>query len=251
MSTKEDSASGLDRGPVFATTHWSVVMAAGQEPSPQCSEALNKLCRTYWYPLYAYARRKGHGPEDAQDLTQEFFARLLKKNYLREVHPDKGRFRSFLLACFNHFLAKEWHKGQAAIRGGGCAPISLDGERAEGRYLLEPVDLATPEQLFDRRWAMTLLESTMGRLRAECDAHGKGPLFEAVKDVLTGERSQEGYAALAARLGTTEDALKKAIQRMRARYGQLLRDEVAQTLTNPADLDGELRSLFAALHSEK
>jgi DNA-directed RNA polymerase specialized sigma24 family protein len=234
-------------GCAFAATRWSVVLAAREDDSPAAQAAMAALCQAYWYPLYAYVRRKGTAPHDAQDLTQAFFARLLEKKYLRDVHPERGRFRSFLLACLNHFLAKEWRRGQAQKRGGGRPHFSLDQELAEGRYRTEPSDVASPDKLYDRRWALTVLENTMRQLGEECTAGGKGLLFESVRDILAGGRSEDGYAVLGAKLGMSVDAVKQAIRRLRVRYGELLRGEVAQTLMNPADVDEEIRSLFFAL----
>lgn len=231
----------------FATTHWSVVLAAGRRASPRSQEALAELCRTYWYPLYAYVRRVGHSPEDAQDLTQEFFARLLEKNYLAKVARDKGRFRSFLLASLKHFLANEWDKARAQKRGGGQSFIRLDDKAAESRYKLEPRDDASADRLYERRWALTLLDRVLARLRQEHTAAAKLKQFDALKAFLGGERGSEGYAAVGAALGMNEANVKVTVHRLRKRYRDLLRDEIAQTVANEAEIEDEIRHLFAAL----
>jgi RNA polymerase sigma-70 factor (ECF subfamily) len=231
----------------FTTTHWSVVLSAGRDNSAPASDALGKLCRTYWWPLYAFVRRQGHSPHDAQDLTQEFFARLLEKDYLGAVDRSKGKFRSFLLAALEHFLANEWRNTHAQKRGGKFTFVSTDAETAEGQYLQVPAVNLSPQQLFEQQWAMTLLEQTLARLREEFIASGKGALFEDLKVFLTGEKRADSYAELAAKLGTTEAALKMAVSRMRHRYGELLRAEIANTVASPAEIDEELRALFAAL----
>jgi len=231
----------------FALTRWSVVLAARRNESTQASEALEQLCGTYWPPIYAYVRRQGHGPHDAQDLTQEFFARLLEKNYLGVVDPAKGRFRSFLLAALKHFLANEWDKANTLKRGGGRIVVSIHPRSAETCYAVEPVDQLTPEKLFDRRWALTLLQRVIERLREEYAAAGKIAAFEQLKTALTGERRSVPYADIAAALHTTEGAIKVAVHRLRQRYRELLRAEIAETVPRPEDVEEELRSLFAAL----
>jgi RNA polymerase sigma-70 factor (ECF subfamily) len=233
------------QGHVFATTRWSVVLGAGAG-SPAADDALAKLCRAYWYPLYAFVRRQGHGPHDAQDLTQGFFARLLEKQDLAAVDRSKGRFRSFLLAAMKHFLANEWDRARAQKRGGGIALISIDDAEAEGRYAHEPAEQSTAEQLFDRRWALTLLDQVLARLEEEMARSGKRALFDALKFSLTGARAA-AYEEIARSLGTTEGALKVAIHRLRDRYRTLLREEIADTVGSAADLDEELHHLFAAL----
>ena len=243
-----DTDAGQRTAPaVFATTHWSVVLQAGQAEKPQASEALAQLCHTYWYPLYAYVRRKGYTPEDAQDLTQEFFARLLGKNYLSAVDRRKGKFRSFLLATLEHFLAKAWRRANAQKRGGGRAAFSLSEVDAENRYLLEPAHNLTPAKMFDRRWATTLLEKAMFRLEEECRAGEKAELFATLKGHLSGNREAGSYAEMAAILNMTEGAVKVAAHRLRQRYGTLVRDEIANTVSKPEEIDEELRYLFAVL----
>jgi RNA polymerase sigma-70 factor (ECF subfamily) len=232
---------------VFATTHWSVVVEAGQNDSPKASEAMAQLCHTYWYPLYAYVRRKGYPAPDAQDLTQEFFAWLLARNYVSAADRQKGKFRSYLLGTFEHFLAREWRRAHAEKRGGGQAVFSLDEMDAESRYLLEPAHELTPAKMFDRRWATTLLEQAMKRLEEELRAGGKGALFDKVKELLSGNAGESSYAEIALSLGMTEGALKVAVHRLRHRYGELLRLEVAQTVASADDVDAELRDLLAVL----
>jgi RNA polymerase sigma-70 factor (ECF subfamily) len=236
----------LDGPAVFATTHWSVVLAA-RDGGSGADGALESLCRIYWYPLYAFVRRRGYEAHDAQDLTQEFFARLLEKDFLRGVDRTKGKFRSFLLAALEHFLANEWRRANAIKRGRGLAFIPLNDETAEAQYLQLAVSGLSPEQLFEQQWATTLLEQAVIRLRDEFIAEGKGPLFEQQKVFLTGERQAGGYAELAVKLGSTEAALKMAVSRMRRRYGELLRGEIAHTVAGPEEVEEELRALFAAL----
>jgi RNA polymerase sigma-70 factor (ECF subfamily) len=233
----------------FRTTHWSLVLAGGDTQSPHAKEALEKLCRTYWYPLYAYVRRKGYQPHDAHDLTQEFFARLLARNYLSVADRNRGKFRSFLLGSLEHFLAREWTKGHAQKRGGGHAVLSLDGADAENRYLLEPSHELTPDKIFDRRWATTLLDQAMSRLRQECVATGKGDLFARVESSLSGQKGEASYAEIAAVLKMSEGAIKVAVHRLRRRYGELVRDEIAQTVATPENADEELNYLFTVLRS--
>ena len=241
-----DSAKPCD---YFATTHWSIVLTAQRSDTTRAQAALSKLCQTYWYPLYAFVRRQGHGPEDAQDLTQDFFARLLAKNYLAEVVREKGKFRSFLLAALKHFLANEWDRTQAAKRGGGQVFISLNDAEAESRYRLEPADEMSADRIFERRWAMTLLEQVLSRLRREHIQAGKVELYEQLKACLPGARDSAPYAELAARLKMTEGAIKVAVHRLRQRYRELLRDEIAQTVSGPAEVEEELRHLFSVLGS--
>ncbi len=231
----------------FGTTHWSVVVAAGQSNSPEANRALETLCRAYWYPLYAYVRRKGYDAHAAQDLTQEFFTRLLARNYLSVADRNRGKFRSFLLGCLEHFLAREWTRAHAQKRGGGQLLFSLEETDAENRYLLEPVHELTAEKIFDRRWATTLLDQAMARLREECLAGQKGDLFEKTQNYLSGEKGEASYADLAASLGMSEGAIKVAVHRLRQRYGELVRAEIAQTVAGPEEVNEELRYLFSVL----
>jgi RNA polymerase sigma factor (sigma-70 family) len=231
----------------FATTHWSLVLAATGTEDTRGQEALAKLCQVYWYPLYAFVRRQGHSPHDAQDLTQEFFARLLEKDYLGDVDRSKGKFRSFLLVALKHFLSKEWARAKTLKRGGGHTLVPLDALSAETRYSREPADNVTPERLFERRWALTLLDQVLTRLSEEYEATGKRAMFEQLQGCLTGDRNSLPYAELAARLGMTEGAVKVVVHRLRQRYRGVLREEIAQTVANPAEIDDEIRELFSAL----
>ncbi len=231
----------------FTNTHWSVVLLAGQQPSPLAEAALGKLCRAYWYPLYAYVRRRGYNVADAQDLTQEFFSRLLEKRYLDAVDRTRGKFRSFLLATLEHFLANEWRRAHAQKRAGGKLIFTLDDDTGETRYAAEPADPVTPEKIFERRWAMTLLDQALSRLREECIRDGKAELFEHLKGALLAEQGCPAYSAIAAQLAMSEGAIKVAVHRLRRRYGELLREEIGQTVDGPDKIDEEVRSLFAAL----
>ncbi len=247
-----DSESGpVERQPgaAFRTTRWSVVLHAAASESPEAAEAMSRLCSVYWYPLYAYVRRKGYKPEEAQDLTQEFFARLLAKNYLRTLDRQKGKFRSFLLAALEHFLAKEWRDANRLKRGGNHVILSLDQCDAENRYLVEAVDNVTAEHIYERRWALTLLNQAMNRLRDEFAGAGRLALFEALESSLTGEGANSTYAKLGAKLDMTEGAVKVAVHRMRSRYGELVRAEIADTVSATEDVDDELRHLLATLAS--
>lgn len=233
------------RGGVFATTHWSVVLAARQQPSPESAAALEQLCRSYWYPLYAYIRRRGHSPEDAQDLTQEFFARLLAKDYLAAVQPAKGKFRWFLLSALKCFLVNEHERALAGKRGGGRAHVPFDGEKAEGRYRLEAADYQTPDKLFDRAWAVNLIEGAHRSLEDECALEGKRALFDQLKHTLSGDTGSATYAEIGAELGLSESGVKSAVHRLRRRYRQLLREQIAQTVPDDQALEEELRDLLA------
>jgi RNA polymerase sigma factor (sigma-70 family) len=230
----------------FTTTHWSLVLAAGAE-DVRGREALARLCQVYWYPLYAFVRRQGCHPHDAQELTQEFFTRLLEKDYLGDVDRSKGKFRSFLLASMKHFLSKEWARSKTLKRGSGRIMVPLDALSAEDRYRREPEDLATPEKLFERRWALTLLDQVLTRLSNEYATSGKRALFEQLQDCLTGDRNSLPYAEIAAKLALTEGAVKVAVHRLRQRYRGVLREEIAQTVTDSAEIEDEIRDLFAAL----
>jgi len=222
-----------------------VVLAAAQQESPQAAQALETLCRTYWYPLYAFIRRRGHSPEDAQDLTQGFFAHLLEKQALGQLTREGGKFRSFLLTALKHFLTNEWEHQRAQKRDGRRIVISFDECDPEGRYRLEPVESLTPETLFDRRWAAALLDQVLGQLKAEQTAEGKEKAFERLRGCLTGADASLPYADLAAELDMTVTAVKMAVHRLRKRYGELLRVEIAQTVARPQDVDEEIRYLIA------
>jgi RNA polymerase sigma-70 factor (ECF subfamily) len=229
----------------FATTRWSLIVAAQQPDAAGTRDALADLCRLYWYPLYAYIRRRGQDASSAEDLTQAFFTHLLEKDALASVSPERGRFRSFLLASCQHFLANERERASARKRGGGRV-LSLDLGDADNRYRLEPNHEDTPERLFQRQWALSLLGQTLSRLRAEYEATGKGKLFEALKDQLTGAGTKP-YSVVAAEQDMTESAIKSVVHRLRKRYGELLRDEIRETVASEADVDDEVRALFAAL----
>ena len=246
-ASSSERESGNCGAELFKTTHWSVVILAGQPASHQAAESLEKLCRAYWFPLYAYVRRRGHTPEDAQDLTQEFFLRLLQKHYLTHADRNKGRFRSFLLSSLDHFLANDWRRAQAEKRGGGHPPISLDDASAEGRYTLEPLSDLTPERLYERQWALTLLDHALAMLREEFTAAGQARQFNHLRGFLTTEAAQGSYAATAAELGMTTGAMASAVHRLRHRYRELVREEIAHTVASPAEVEDELRWLFAAV----
>jgi len=232
----------------FATTHWSVVLAAKGGASASVDEALEKLCRAYWPPLYAYIRREGHDATEAQDLTQEFFARLLERDYLGRLDPQRGKFRSFLLAYAKHFLAEHREKARAQKRGGGQALLSLDAGEGEEGYLSEPVDELTPEQIFERRWVQTLLQRAFDRLAAEYVTVDQAALFEALKDFQPRQPGSQTYAQIAAGLGTTEAAVKSAMQRLRQRHREILRDVIAQTVSSASEVEEEIRHMRAVLN---
>jgi RNA polymerase sigma-70 factor (ECF subfamily) len=231
----------------FPTTRWSQVVAAGERASPEAINALAQLCSAYWYPLYAFVRRKGHSPDEAADLVQGTFLTLLDRDGLAAVAPERGRFRSFLIAACAHYLADCRDRDRAAKRGGGAAPIRIDRVDAEGRYSAEPVNDWTAERLFDRRWATGLLENAVSRLEAESTAAGKAALVSHLLPTLTGGRGNIPLAAIAVELGMTEGAVKMAASRLRKRYGEILREEIACTVADPADVEDEVRALFAAL----
>ena len=241
-----DSDGGHHR-PVFVTTHWSVVLSAQDKESPGSVEALESLCRTYWYPLYAYARRRGQSPADAQDSTQAFFARLLERHWVADARRERGRFRTFLLTAMNRFLADEWDKVRAQKRGGGQLLIPLQLDTAETRYGQEPADRRMPEQDFDRRWALALLDTVLGRLREEHEAAGRGDIFAGLHGCLVGGRESQPYVELAAKMNLSEGAVKVAVHRLRKRYREVLRQEIAQTLTADDAVEDELRYLFKVL----
>jgi RNA polymerase sigma-70 factor (ECF subfamily) len=248
MSTSSGQTQGFC-GPVgqFTDTHWSVITAAQQGGTAESAQALEVLCRTYWFPLYAYVCRRGYREQEAQDLTQEFFARLLEKDDLCKVDRGKGKFRSFLLAALKHFLAKEWRHANALKRGGGVTHLPLDDQSTGLGCVQVAASNLSPEEFFDQQWAIALLEQAVGKLQREFRMAGKGALFEELKIYLTGEPQAASYSELALRLHTTEAALKMAVSRMRQRYGELLRAEIASTVSSPEEVEDELRALFAAL----
>ena len=229
----------------FVTTHWSVVLSARSPDSPQSTAALETLCRTYWYPLYAYVRRHGRTPHDAQDLTQGFFVRLLQKDYLQAAVREKVKFRTFMLVAFKRFLANEWDQQHAQKRGGYAPIVSIDEELAESRFAAEPAHQAQPDLLFDRQWAMTLLERTLAQLQGEYVSSGRAKLFEYLQSCLGREESALPYAEIANRLNLTEPAVKMAVHRLRARYREILREQIAHTVSSAEEVEEEIRHLFS------
>jgi RNA polymerase sigma factor (sigma-70 family) len=231
----------------FVATHWSVVLAAKDKASPQSDKALENLCLTYWHPLYVFLRRQGHRPHDAQDLVQAFFARLLQKDYLKAVQPERGRFRTFLIMALKRFIANERDRAHAEKRGGGQVALPLDGALAEDRYQEEASVPIAADLAFDRQWAITLLDQTLRRLRAEQEQQGKGPQFEVLRSLLTVGVDPIPYGAVAQQLGASEASAKMAVLRLRRRYRELLLDALAQTVTSPAEVEEEMRHLFQVL----
>ena len=246
MTSENSTPASTAPGDVFATTHWTVVLAAGQRNTPQSNSALEELCRTYWFPLYAYVRRRGHTKEDAKDLTQAFFACFLAKNYLAGLSAERGRFRAFLLASLKHFLINDWKKSQCQKRGGGEAPLSLDWQTADTKFQVAATNEPSPDKVFDREWALALLSKVIERLQKECESDGKAKLFAQLKIFLTAGKDGTAQAEVAKALGMEEGAVRVAIHRLRKRYRDLLRDEIAQTLADASDVDEEMRALFGA-----
>ena len=242
-----DGTTSHESSQVFPATQWTVVLMAGGRPSPESAAALERLCDLYWYPLYAFVRRSGHSPEDAEDLTQEFFARLLEQNWVAHADRQKGRFRSFLLMAIKRFLAKEWDKARTLKRGGHVRFVALQFDTAETRYSREPADTRTPEQVFERHWALALLAEVLKRLREEYARDGKGRLFEVLEPCLIGKRESQPYAVLAGQVGMSEGAVKMAVCRLRERYRECLKEEIAHTVTSPGEVDEEVRHLFRVL----
>jgi RNA polymerase sigma-70 factor (ECF subfamily) len=243
-----DHRIGPFEGADFATTHWSLVVRAGDRGQPDAEAALAWLCGRYWLPLYAYVRRHGHHAEEAQDLTQEFFTRLLEKNTLAVASPERGRFRSFLLTAMKNFLANEWDGARARKRGGGRPRLSLDLDAGESRLNLTAASADSPERSYERQWALTLLELVVSKLEVEFAAAGKGRQFELLKRAITGEGDIE-YEPIAAELRMSTEAVRQAASRLRKRYRELLRAEVAATVAEPGDVDDEIRSLLGILGS--
>ena len=242
-----DPASGMEAGlggGWFATTHWSVVLAVGHSTVPGAQEALETLCRTYWPPLYAYVRRQGSAPQEAQDITQEFFLHLLQHKTFGQADADRGKFRTFLLTSLKHFLASEWRKETCQKRGGEYRLVSCDRESAERSYAVEAVDHLSPDKLYERRWALTLMERVLARLGEEYQAAGRGLLFEKLKDCVWGDKSAVAYAQVAEESGLTESAVRVSVHRLRQRCRELLRAEIAHTVSTPGEIDDELRHLL-------
>jgi RNA polymerase sigma factor (sigma-70 family) len=241
------STSTSTGDPQFHTTHWSLIASAAESRSERSERALAELCEAYWYPVYAFIRRRGENAEDARDLTQSFFAALLEKGYLADADPERGRFRTFLLTAVSRFVSKEREKAAAQKRGGGRPPLSLDFADGEARYQREPSHDWTAERIFERRWALTLLDRTLAALRQEHADAGRLPLFEALKIFLTGEAGAPPLAQIGQQLDMTEGAAKVAVHRLRQKYRDQLRAEIAQTLAGKEDVDNELGILLAAL----
>ena len=243
-SAKNFSQAGDGR---FATTHWSVVLRAGKPKAPGYQDALQTLCRSYWYPLYVFIRRQGYTNQQAEDYTQAFFCRILEKKVLGMADSKRGKFRSFLLSTLKNFLADEHDRARAQKRGGGRKILSIDFKGAENQYTLEPADTLSPEKLFDKSWALTVLDRTMTRLKTELSSQGKQDLFDHLKIYLTAGKSAISYRDKAAQLDMTEGNIRTAVHRLRRRYRKLLRDEIAQTVTNEGQIDEEIDELFNAL----
>jgi RNA polymerase sigma-70 factor (ECF subfamily) len=244
--TEASSEQTSAPGDIFATTHWTVVLAAGRQRSPQADRALEELCRVYWFPLYAYVRRHGRTKEDAEDSTQEFFSRLLGKNSLAGLDSEKGKFRAFLLASLKHFLANERDKAQTQKRGGGQVPLSLDWQTADTQFQIAATNEPSPDKAFDREWALALLAKVIERLQEECVADGKARLFERLKIFITAGQAETAQREAAAALGMEEGTVRVAVHRLRKRYRQLLRAEIANTLADPGMVEEEMRALFSA-----
>jgi RNA polymerase sigma factor (sigma-70 family) len=242
-----DGSFPAPRGGRFGTTRWSLVLAAGQTSNERSAQALANLCEMYWYPVYAFIRRQGCRQEEAADLAQEFFTRLLQKNYVHDADPAKGRFRAFLCGSIRHFLSNERDRARTLKRGGSQPPISLDVEVAEGTYRIELRDDLTPEKLFDRRWALILLERVLARLRDGHVAAGKGELFDRLKGFLTGDNDGVPYAGVAVALGMSEGAVKVAVHRLRRHFRDTLIEEISETVSDPADVDAEIEYLLKAV----
>jgi len=248
METADNSSESAARtGAQFASTHWSTVLAAGDSASPASHEALEKLCRAYWYPLYAFVRRKGHAPEEARDLTQAFFERFLAKHYLKDVVREKGRFRSFLLLACKRFLCDQFDRATAAKRGGGVSFIPLDALDAEAQFNEQALSSLSPEAVFDRGWAEAMVQGSLQRLRAEFEAAGNGSPFHEIKRYLSRPADRAAYSAAGERLGMSADAVAMAVMRLRRRYRALVRAEVANTVATPAEIDDEMRYLIQLL----
>lgn len=244
MPDQRDNAPDSEANPLFQTTHWSVVLQAASGDS---GAALERLCRAYWFPLYSFVRRQGYDPHDSQDLTQGFFELFLAKHYLKDVDREKGQFRSFLLASLKHYLANEWKKAGRQKRGGGIQTVAFDAMAAEERYQLEPADDSGAESVYDRRWARAILDAVLAKLRAEFDQSGRGDRFSELSALLFQEAAPGDYARLATQWKVTESAVRSSAQRIRQRYAMLFRAEIASTVNDPRDVDGEIAHLLKAL----
>ena len=251
MSSSDKESPGVrnDMGAKIVTTQWSLVLAARDGSDTEARRALESLCRTYWPPLYAYIRHQGSDPDEASDLTQAFFARLLEEGFFEDVDPSKGRFRSFLFASLRHFLSHERDRAGALKRGGGTTTLSLDVEAGEAGYALRPTEAMTPVDVFERRWAMTVLDRAMSRLQEESATSGIGDQFKELKQYLTSAEPQEPYREVGETLGISEGAVATAVHRLRQRYARCLRAEIAETVVNPAEIDDELRHMLAVVRS--
>lgn len=245
-----DPSSDSSASPQFFTTRWSQVLLAVESDSPDSSEALEALCRAYWFPLYAFARRQGRGAHDAQDLTQEFFARLLEKDWLRLADRKMGRFRTFLLVIFKRFLANEWDKERALKRGGGQAPVPLDTTIAESRLAADPGASLSADRDYERRWARALLDQSIADLRAEFEKKGQADQFEALKGYLTADRGDIPYENVAVVLNQSTAGARSAVHRLRKRFRELFRQQITNTVSDPGDVDDEVRQVVAALSWE-
>ena len=252
MSEPKPEENAKESGAWFVQTRWTLILAARKEGSKGATEALEELCRSYWYPLYAYVRRRGYSPEDAEDLTQSFFERLLSTDFLQRADPEKGRFRSFLLASLNRFLGREREKAEAQKRGGGMQLFRLEVADLEQRYRLELASQETPERMFERRWALTVLDQAATRLRQDYADRGKAKVFKRLQLYLKQDSPSGHYRKEALDLKTTPGAIRSAVHRLRERYGEMIRNEVARTVASEAEVDDEyhhLRSLLSGLPS--
>ncbi len=241
----DSPATASAAGGRFTTTHWSAVVRAGHAEGTQAEEALGELCQTYWYPLYAFARRQGFGPAEAEDLTQHFFARLLEKGFVASADQEKGRFRTFLLTLFKRFLANEWNRQHAQKRGGFQTVVSIDTAWAESRFSAEPAHGEQPDVLFERQWALALLDQVMAQLQREYVESGRAALFEHLEVCLVRDETALSYRETAARLNLTDAAVKMAVRRLRARYREILREEIGKTVVSPGEVEAEIQHLFA------
>jgi RNA polymerase sigma-70 factor (ECF subfamily) len=244
-SSANNEGAKAAAGCQFRTTRWTRVCKARNLETPSAVEALSQLCREYWYPLYAFVRRRGYSPEDGEDLTQSFFARLLDKQYLQRADPGRGRFRTFLLKSLDHFLVNEWEKQKALKRGGRCLFVSWEELKAEDRYNEEPFHELSPDKLYDRRWALTLIEKAMEVLRREYASAGEQAVFEALQGFLSGAEDLDSHKRVAARLNLTENAVKMRVHRLKRRFGMLLREQIADTVSEEGEIDDEMRYLLA------